>query len=158
MSIILEQSTEQLSKSASVNSRIELQSIKLSRCQIIGIPKGECPKLPIKLTVTFSSSYAGTQAGVLSVGLDFRLDAKDSSETEKGVLDLSCTFEANYELLQSYEPAQDEIEAFAGGNAVFNCWPYFREIVQNLTLRMGLAIPPVPFLRVQTKPQPTPTT
>jgi hypothetical protein len=121
--------------------------------------RGECPDLPIKLEATFTSSYVGIQAEVLSVELDFHLDAKDSSEAEKNVLDLGCTFEANYELLQNYKPAQDEIDAFSAGNAVFNCWPYFREIVQNLTLRMGFSIPPIPFLRIQTKPtQPTQTT
>jgi hypothetical protein len=51
-------------------------------------------------------------------------------------------------------PPQQELDAFKAGNAIFHCWPYTRELVQSMTMRMGLAIPPLPFLRLAPKPEP----
>ncbi len=50
---------------------------------------------------------------------------------------------------QTGGPIDDEIfEIFAQSTVLIDSWPYFREIVQNSLLRMGLApviIPPIQF-------------
>lgn len=59
-----------------------------------------------------------------------------------------------YGLRPGYKPSQPELDAFKDGNAIFHCWPYTRELVQSLTMRMGLRIPPLPFLRLAPKREP----
>ena len=59
-----------------------------------------------------------------------------------------------YDLRPGYVPPQQELDAFKDGNAIFHCWPYTRELVQSMTMRMGLPIPPLPFLRLAPKPEP----
>jgi len=62
-----------------------------------------------------------------------------------------------YALRPGYKPPPQELAAFKEGNAIFHCWPYVRELVQNLTMRMGLRIPPMPFLRLAPKREPKKT-
>jgi len=74
----------------------------------------------------------------------------DANKTK--VFSVECAYELCYGLEEGYRPEGNEIEAFKNGNAIFNCWPYFREFFQNLTSRMDQAPPPLPFLRVAPRP------
>jgi hypothetical protein len=61
--------------------------------------------------------------------------------------------DATLELVYSYPadtkpvPSPEEIQAFANTNALMNCWPYWRELVQNMVARMNLPPFVVPLLR-----------
>jgi len=65
--------------------------------------------------------------------------------------EVACRYALAYQLRPGYAPSAQELDAFREGNAVFHCWPYSRELVQNMTMRMGLPIPPLPFLRLVPK-------
>lgn len=76
------------------------------------------------------------------------------ADKEAHLFQVVCRYALVYELRAGYIPSQQELDAFKDGNAIFHCWPYTRELVQNLTMRMGLPIPPMPFLRLAPKPEP----
>ena len=76
------------------------------------------------------------------------------SEPGKHLFEVACRYALQYTLKEGYTPTQEELDAFKEGNAVFQCWPYSRELVQNLSTRMGLQMPPMPFLRLAPKPLP----
>lgn len=82
------------------------------------------------------------------VAVFFTLSAsrKDDPEAEPvGTID--ATFSLSY-LLDTDEHIGDEnLEAFAKINGVFNAWPYWREFVQNSTSRLGLPAVTVPIFR-----------
>jgi hypothetical protein len=61
---------------------------------------------------------------------------------------VNCTFAVSYALLGGYVPSQDEITSFGRGTAVFNCWPYAREFLRDITARMGHQTPALPLLRI----------
>ncbi|MGQ9633143.1 MAG: hypothetical protein ACUVXB_02760 [Bryobacteraceae bacterium] len=65
---------------------------------------------------------------------------------------MSFRFAVRYVLKEDHWPEEQEREAFNEGNAVFLCWPYAREVVQNRILRMGLALPPLLLLRIAPSP------
>lgn len=75
-------------------------------------------------------------------------------KSEKHLFEVACRYALQYALKEGYTPSQEELDAFKEGNAVFQCWPYARELVQNLTMRMGLQMPPMPFLSLGPKPLP----
>lgn len=55
---------------------------------------------------------------------------------------LEAMFELAYEpRSDEADPDEDDLEHFAFANATFNAWPYWRELAQSMTQRMG--IPPV---------------
>lgn len=82
-------------------------------------------------------------------------DSKDAEEEpDQHLFKVVCRYALTYKLKPAYVPLQLELDAFRDGSAIFHCWPYTRELVQNLTMRMGLQIPPLPLLRIGPKPQP----
>jgi hypothetical protein len=77
-----------------------------------------------------------------------------AEETDSHLFQVVCRYALLYDLKPGYVPAQQDLDAFKDGNAIFHCWPYTRELVQNMTMRMGLPVPPLPFLRLAPKPEP----
>jgi preprotein translocase subunit SecB len=61
--------------------------------------------------------------------------------------------DATFELVYSYPPettpppTPEELQAFADTNSLMNCWPYWRELVQNMVARMNLPPFLVPLIR-----------
>ena len=77
-----------------------------------------------------------------------------AGEADQHLFQVVCRYLLAYDLRPGYVPPQQELDAFKDGNAIFHCWPYTRELVQSMTMRMGLPIPPLPFLRLAPKPKP----
>ncbi len=62
---------------------------------------------------------------------------------------VAAVFELTYSLKSSEGLVQKDLAAFAAQNAVFNAWPYWRELAHSSTVRMGLKNPlVVPVLTV----------
>ncbi len=59
--------------------------------------------------------------------------------------------EAKFVLVYSFDKANkpliEDIESFTKINSVDSAWPYWREFVQNLTVRMGFPALTIPVLR-----------
>lgn len=60
--------------------------------------------------------------------------------------------ESKYQLTYSYPewhpaPTKEEVAKFAERNGIFNAWPYWRELHQNLLSRMRIPLPPLPLFR-----------
>jgi preprotein translocase subunit SecB len=69
------------------------------------------------------------------------------------LLAITATFIAEYEMAEGFSPSSEELNAFVNANAVFNCWPYWREYVHSTAARMNLPPLTLPFFRVRA-PQP----
>ena len=62
--------------------------------------------------------------------------------------------QAEYSLIYEVDgerPSDDLALHFAGANAVFNVWPYFRELVQSTACRMGVPQLVIPSLTIPVK-------
>lgn len=90
------------------------------------------------------------------VEVSFEYSAWDSSEPPERVFLINSTFEVAYQMLDGYAPTHDAIESFSRGTAVFNCWPYAREFLSDVTARLGHRAPPLPLLRITPKKEPKP--
>jgi preprotein translocase subunit SecB len=64
---------------------------------------------------------------------------------------VECTFEVIYQLKPDFTPTPEQVKAFKDGNAIFNCWPYGRQYVQDTIQRLGFPPLILPLLRVQTR-------
>ncbi len=71
---------------------------------------------------------------------------------DESAVSIEATFELVYELPRSDEMTQSHFEAFAEINGLFNLWPFWRELVQNITMRMGLPPLTLPVRRRITLP------
>jgi preprotein translocase subunit SecB len=72
---------------------------------------------------------------------------KESKEKEI-IVTVRGEFELLYGLPKGFDVEQEELDAFAETNGVFNAWPYFREFIHNMMTRMGLPPLTIPLYRV----------
>ena len=80
-----------------------------------------------------------------SVGLRFVSSSKDEQHERDTILTVEALFEAIYR--SKRELSQEELAEFAKQNVGFNVWPFWRELVQNSTARMGVNSISVPFFK-----------
>jgi hypothetical protein len=88
---------------------------------------------------------------VKQLTIPVRFGIRVSSDKQPAVV-VNCIIRADYELAPDYQAGSEEIEAFRYSNAIFNCYPYFREFVQNTLSRMNYPPLSIPFLRLVPKP------
>jgi preprotein translocase subunit SecB len=87
------------------------------------------------------------EKGVLFVVINFDLKASIDG-VQSPVITIAASFLLVYRL-QDFNGLTDEsYRSFAEVNAVFNAWPYWREFVQNITVRMGLPPLTMPVFRI----------
>ncbi|MGA2935730.1 MAG: hypothetical protein ABSF52_01340 [Syntrophobacteraceae bacterium] len=79
----------------------------------------------------------GETENLLPFGCKFTLVGTDKN-VQKQVFEIIVSFCVVYEIKDKYKPTDDETKAFGLTNAIFNAWPYVREMVQNLIVRMDL--------------------
>lgn len=65
------------------------------------------------------------------------------------VLSIQASYGVYYRLPDQLKPSEKDVQEFAEQNGMFNAWPYLRELLGNLSAKMGLPLPPLPLLRVQ---------
>ena len=111
-------------------------------------------KAPFGLRVSHNSVATVPTDGVLRIEVRFQIQCYDSSDPAALLFSVECSFDIDYEIEdKSFVPSPESIAAFKDGNAIFNCWPYAREFVQDMTGRMSVHPPPLPFLRIVPKPK-----
>lgn len=66
---------------------------------------------------------------------------------EVEVLRIEAVYGVYYVLPPELQVEQQDVDAFAEQNGMFNAWPYLRELLANLSAKMGLPLPPLPLLR-----------
>ena len=63
-------------------------------------------------------------------------------------MEVRGTFELSYRFPEEESFSSEELTAFGQVNAVFNAWPYWRELVQASLARMSMPTLTVPVFRV----------
>lgn len=144
MSFLVEQSPENLKARATFIAQSELSAIRMvefSAERTQRPPAGGQLSLEMSHRTEEGPAEEGRQ--VFHVRIAVRATAEPEGET---VFEVKTHFEAEYTLAAGYAPVEEQLQAFMEGNAVFHCWPFFREFVQSATQRMGLMAPPMPML------------
>jgi hypothetical protein len=157
-SLTIGQTKHQTELAVAVHQRAEIKSIRLSGAKICGIVPPDDQLQNVQLTMEVKSKRIKNPAESLRIGILFRLAgstnaALASNKSRNGeIFSIDCTFEVEYSLEPGFKPTSDQIRAFKDGNAIFNCWPYCREYIQDSIVRMGYPPLAIPLLRVSTKP------
>src|ERR1700733_9823149 len=152
-SMLIEQSQAELNAAHAIQSNCTLTQVVLDKCEVTAFGQEEQFTSPFKLDLTHDCSASLDGRG-LTVKAKFDFKSLDASPQVAPVFNLLCVYKLAYELQEGCNPSAIEIDAFKKGNAVYNCWPYVREFVQNITSRMGFNPPPLPLLRVKVRQEP----
>lgn len=113
-------------------------------------------KLPeskeLQLSMKHHALPAESPEGHQLIHVSLQVEAMAGEPLEQ-LVEVKVVFELDYSLSDGYQPPMAHVEAFAAGNAIFHCWPFFREFAQSATQRMGLTVPPLPMLALVEKPK-----
>jgi hypothetical protein len=158
--ITIEHTQQQMLLALEVNRNAAITCLRLSRSKMAGQPLEEVPKGSIDVEFAIKSRRVDAPKGRLRVEVDFRMVLRVEQEATrpkpgrkaKPIANVECTFAVDYQLREGFEPSAEHVRTFKDGNVIFNCWPYFREYLQESIQRMGYPPLTAPFLRVQPKP------
>jgi hypothetical protein len=148
--MLIAQTQEELKAAWAVQANCELESIALIHCKSSRTPFGVVLEEPFQIKGNHKAETANVKGQKLCVQVSFNFGAVDATEVQ--IFSVESTYELLYSVRETFTPSPSEIDAFKNGNAIFNCWPYFREFFQNITSRMGQTPPVLPLLRVIPKP------
>ena len=147
MAFEIAQDHRSFSRARRVASIAELSNVRLTALTVRSDFSVGQAEESLRLRIKVKSKAFLTQKERFSAQVRFRLIGEGKKDSAKPLLDLRCSFMLDYSLTPDSAAKASEIRAFTEGNAVFNGWPYFREIVQNTCARLGLSPPPVPLLK-----------
>jgi hypothetical protein len=104
----------------------------------------------VKSEVKFKPSGPTITAKTVFLPVQFsaRMIDNTAESSPEDVFGVECELEARYVLRPGYAPTPEEVVAFQEANAVYHCWPFFREFVQGTSVRTGYPPVPIPLLRL----------
>ncbi len=147
------QTKEETELAIAVNHNAQISDMRLARAKVSADSPRNALKAPIAVSMGVKAKQAEGPAGQLCVEVSIRLTGsrKEGTSKNRTIVCVECTFEVSYQLRPDFTPTAEQIKAFKDGNAIFNCWPYCRQYVQDMILRLGYPPLILPLLRVQAK-------
>jgi hypothetical protein len=132
-----------------IAKHVELETVVLRRADLTADfdPLEMPPELA--LTQGYRTQFQAdrhAETGRISVIVDFQFNAK-RDEGSADAVSLEATFLLIYTIDKELSLDPVCLEHFAGVNGPYNVWPYWRELVQTATGRVGLASVTVPVFR-----------
>lgn len=163
MAIIIQQEHAAAIQSLELIAYTSIRSVRLVEAHVQG-PKRHwetADDVVLDSEISFSPADATViegsagESGSLMLVVEFTFRAFQKAQAGvQDILIIRCRFESSYALKPGHSPTSTQISAFHGSNAVFNCWPFFREFVQSMAVRIEFPPPPVPFLVVTSRSEP----
>jgi hypothetical protein len=147
----ISQTQEQIDALRAFQDHCEIESVTLQKCTATRAKAGTVFREPFSVKPVLSNVSSALQGEHLIVEVEFEYAAWDSAEPPERLFLVDCVFEVAYRIRDSYAPNESEKSTFSRGTAVFNCWPYAREFLRDITARLGHQTPVLPLLRITPK-------
>jgi hypothetical protein len=154
MGFTIEQGKDEVQAAHRFQVSAELQDIQLLDCAASVSDADAAPEGQLSLGLKMATEVLNVSGDDARFSVRIAIVGDPTGvavERESHRFQVSCRYALEYKLRPGYAPSPEEIDAFKSGNAIFHCWPYSRELIHNLTAKMGLPVPPLPFLRLAPK-------
>ena len=143
--------TTNLERASVVSRHVELESVILTRTEMkAGLDPLEVPA-DLRLVQQYRCRFElpPTRPDHVSVYVDLLFDATSTGDAQEAhpLVSLRATFLAIYRLKNARSYPSDSLKHFADLNGTYNVWPYWRELVQSIVARAGLASITVPVFK-----------
>ena len=131
-------------------SVIQIESVRLreAHCRSAVQPSDIADAITVTTSRKTDVVQEPTADRALRIETAFKMEVRSAGEDEELQAEIQGTFELSYEIPDDESFSSDELEAFGEVNAVFNAWPYWRELVQASLARMSMPPLTVPVFRV----------
>ena len=131
-------------------SVIQIESVRLCEAYCRSAVQPSEIAEAIKVTTSRKTAVVKepTDDRSLRIETAFTLEVRSADDDETLQAEIRGTFELVYLIPDDESFSSDELEGFGDVNAVFNAWPYWRELVQASLARMSMPPLTVPVFRV----------
>lgn len=135
---------------ARVVSVVQIESVRLCEAHCRSLVRPDETAENIRVETSHIATIVGAQEAdeALRIQVAFTLDVRDREDEGTSQAEVRGTFELSYRFPEEESFSSEELTAFAQVNAVFNAWPYWRELVQASLARMSMPTLTVPVFRV----------
>ena len=145
-----------LERASLVSRTVEIESVTLTDLAMSADLGAGFQDELLRLSQRYRARYDGRASGSgrVFVHVDFRFEAHSESADgpEHRVTDIEAGFRVVYRTKAVSEFPPDALRYFAELNGTYNAWPYWRELVQNMTARAGMSNVTVPVFRPTVRP------
>ena len=130
-----------------ISDNVQIKDVRAIECSFKQTPKANIGSKYVEIDNT-ANVELDKDSNFIFVIADFNLKAFVKNNTKPVVL-INASFLLSYDFNDEFDNYPDEaFKKFAETNGVFNAWPYWREFVQNATVRMGLPSLTIPVFRI----------
>lgn len=129
-----------------VSDRVQIRNVILVESVVRRHARCAGPPADLSLQVSIRTE-AKKQERLVQVLPRFTLIGRGSADAAEELLRVEALFAVQYDMPSFDEIAKKNIDAFGQMNGVYNVWPYWREFVQNMTVRMGFPPLTIPVFR-----------
>ena len=131
-------------------SAVQIEDVRLSEasCRSLVQPSEIADTLVAIPSHETSVTKEPGDDGLFLINTNFSLEIRSGDDEEKLQAEVHGVFELSYSIPNKEAFSSDELEAFGQVNAVFNAWPYWRELVQASLSRMSMPTLTVPVYRL----------
>lgn len=131
-------------------SAVQIEDVRLreARCRSLVQPSEIANTLVATPSHETSVAKEPGNDGSLLINTNFSLEIRSGDDEERLQAEVHGVFELSYSIPNKETFSSDELKAFAQVNAVFNVWPYWRELVQASLARMSMPTLTVPVYRL----------
>lgn len=129
-----------------VSDRVQIRHIVLGESQVRRRASCAGPPSDLSLNVNVRTE-SKEQEQIIQVFPRFALIGRDGHDDAEEMLRVEAMFVAVYHVPDFVGIGQENIDAFGQMNGIYNVWPYWREFVQSMTVRMGLPPLTVPVFQ-----------
>jgi preprotein translocase subunit SecB len=139
---------------AKVSDKVNILNVALIQSSFFRKP--ETNRVKLSLEIKSNVKYeVDKKNSVIMVFPEFKLDGfPEKAEKGEPLLHIEAVFVLVYRVSSLTGLKEENFEAFANANGIYNSWPYWREFVQNTVVRMSLPPLTIPAFHIfQTKKQ-----
>jgi hypothetical protein len=140
-----------LDRAGLVARQAQLESVTLSRATVESRVDPLAPLPALRVEQGYRAGYTrpDEHPSHVYVAVEFQLSAAGAagSEPEPDVVTLHAEYLLVYAVQGDEDLPDDALEHFADLNGSYNAWPYWRELVQTVTGRVGLSAIVIPVYR-----------
>ena len=148
--------TTNLDRARLISERVQLQSVLLAQASVDARVDPAAAPNNLEVQQEHRASFAKSELGKgrvdVRVEFSFRVRPQGATLESDLLLNFKATFLLLYSVPERDSLPDDAFQHFADLNGAYNAWPYWRELVQSVTGRVGLAGFVLPVYRPKVVP------
>ena len=142
----IEKKAEDFKSLARVVPKVDLTGLFLHSCKV-NRASDALEHESVQVDMSSSGELLADQKDSFRAKVLLCLNIHSTGDERKELLRIDSEYILSYQLLGKKRPSTNDIEIFCSMNAVYNAWPYWRELVHSMANRMDLPVPIMPLLK-----------